>query len=395
MGRGGGGDYFDDGDRPSGGGAGGGGGRRSVVAGGFTLQADELLRGNKVLHNDLAPQGRQVAAPAGSDPIVIAVDVTGSMGDWSKVMYDKLPMFFGQLLMQGYLSRPAISFAGVGDAFTDTAPLQVGEFAEGSAIDQTVTKLFLEGQGGGQNHESYELTAYFYARRCMLDLPAGKKGWFFFTGDEGFYPKVRKDQVAKFVGENESADLDSAQIFRELRQNFHVFLLHKAFFDVETNERLVAMWKEELGASRVLEVPEAKAVVDVMLGAIAIVGGTRTLEEYARDLREKGQDEQRCASVTEALRPLADCPFPPSPTAARAARADEKRLLLEGTAEQVAQWAATLGLGSDYSKLLVENSIDGSVLQTLSEDDLKEIGVKSFGDRRKIKMALQKLLAGS
>lgn len=29
------------------------------------------------------------------NPIVFALDVTGSMGDWAKVIYDKMPMFYG------------------------------------------------------------------------------------------------------------------------------------------------------------------------------------------------------------------------------------------------------------------------------------------------------------
>jgi len=29
------------------------------------------------------------------NPIVFALDVTGSMGEWAKVIYDKLPMFYG------------------------------------------------------------------------------------------------------------------------------------------------------------------------------------------------------------------------------------------------------------------------------------------------------------
>ena len=28
-------------------------------------------------------------------PIIIAIDVTGSMGTWAKVVFDKAPMFFG------------------------------------------------------------------------------------------------------------------------------------------------------------------------------------------------------------------------------------------------------------------------------------------------------------
>jgi hypothetical protein len=57
------------------------------------------------------------------NPIVMAIDVTGSMGNWSKIIYDKMPMFYGQIMMQGYLDDPALSIAGVGDATCDKAPL--------------------------------------------------------------------------------------------------------------------------------------------------------------------------------------------------------------------------------------------------------------------------------
>ena len=29
------------------------------------------------------------------NPIVMAIDVTGSMGNWTKIIYDKMPMFYG------------------------------------------------------------------------------------------------------------------------------------------------------------------------------------------------------------------------------------------------------------------------------------------------------------
>jgi hypothetical protein len=48
-------------------------------------------------------------------PIVVVIDVTGSMGNWTKIIYDKMPMFYGQIMMQGYLTDPALSVSGVGD----------------------------------------------------------------------------------------------------------------------------------------------------------------------------------------------------------------------------------------------------------------------------------------
>jgi len=340
------------------------------------------------LHTDMMPKGRQLVPPRDSDPIVIAVDVTGSMGDWTKIMYDKMPMFFGQIMMQGYLDQPVISFAGVGDAYSDAAPLQVGGFAEGGAIDRMVRQLFLEAGGGGQTMETYELAAYFYSRRCLL--PQGKKGYFFFTGDEGFYDVVKKEHIERWVGEEEDADVNSKDVFSELRSKFHVFLLRKPFFDRDVDERLAQRWRDELG-TRVLEVPNSKAIVDVMLGAIALVSGTRTLEEYGQDMVDKGQDEVRCREVLKALEGLAANPNPPSPTAARRELMAKRKSVLGGSPADVAKWIQGLGLGKDYTEEMTSNGIDGTVLRTLSESDLKEIGVASFGDRRKIKMALKAL----
>lgn len=64
-------------------------------------------------------------------PIVFALDVTGSMGDWAKIIYDKMPMFYGQIMTQKYLTDPSISFCAVGDHQADYAPLQVAEFGQG------------------------------------------------------------------------------------------------------------------------------------------------------------------------------------------------------------------------------------------------------------------------
>ena len=53
------------------------------------------------------------------------------MGVWSQVIYDKLPMFYGQIIMNKYLKDPSLSFCGIGDATADRAPLQVTNFGRG------------------------------------------------------------------------------------------------------------------------------------------------------------------------------------------------------------------------------------------------------------------------
>ena len=143
------------------------------------------------------------------------------------IMYDKLPMFIGQIIMKNYVPGPAVSFAAIGDASSDQAPLQVGQFEADNRLDDVLSKIWIEEGGGGTGQESYELAAYFYARHSVLDcLQAGRKGFFFFLGDEGFYPKVSREQVRRVLGREESQDLDARTIFAELAQKYHVFFIY-------------------------------------------------------------------------------------------------------------------------------------------------------------------------
>lgn len=46
-----------------------------------------------------------------------------------------------------------------------------------------------------------------------------------------------------------------------------------------------------------------KACIDVMLGAICITSGVRTLDTYVKDMEDRGQDKDRIEEVMGALRP--------------------------------------------------------------------------------------------
>ena len=50
-------------------------------------------------------------------------------------------------------------------------------------------------------------------------------------------------------------------------------------------------------------------------------------------------------------------------------------------------WLAEHGL-EQYAEAFTENAIDGESLRTLSDDDLKELGVKALGHRKKLLAAI-------
>ena len=108
-----------------------------------------------------------------SNAIIISLDVTGSMGTVPRVLQTKLPQLLGLLTRKGYATDPHIMFGAIGDATCDRVPLQVGQFESDNRMDEQLRTIFLEGNGGGQKSESYELAAYFVARQKAADNPWG------------------------------------------------------------------------------------------------------------------------------------------------------------------------------------------------------------------------------
>jgi hypothetical protein len=206
----------------------------------FTYRGHDVSSGKatrseeKKCHKDLSPfksdrECRDNPEHPQTTPIVVGLDVTRSRGDDAKIVFEKLPMFFGQICLKGYVPDPTISFSAVGDAtFGDLAPVQIGQFEADNRLDEVLSHVWLEEGGGGTGQESYQLLAYYYARHCLLDSweKRQKKGFFFMSGDEGFYPQVSKGEVARVFGDKLSEDIASQQIFRELQEKFHTFLIY-------------------------------------------------------------------------------------------------------------------------------------------------------------------------
>jgi hypothetical protein len=268
---------------------------------GYSAAADKVLAVNTEIHKSLHPN-RYAESPmisTAKHPVVFALDVTGSMGTWPKIIYDKMPMFYGQIMTQKYLSDPSISFCAIGDGVYDKAPLQVAEFGQGMEIDQLIAKLWLEGGGGGNGKESYELAAYFYDRH--VDISASEIPFFFVTGDEDFFTEMPKTLLAKFGFKEPSGSFEAGQAWAELKKKYNVFHVRKRY-EGAGDKQIGDHWKNVLGEERVLPVTNPKAVIDVILGAIAITSGSRNLQTYIEDMKERGQDKERIDEVAAALK---------------------------------------------------------------------------------------------
>src|SRR6476661_5976439 len=144
-----------------------------------------------------------------SNSIVISLDVTGSMGRVVRGIHADLPHLHELLLGHKYIPHPQIMFAAVGDATCDRVPLQVGQFESDNRMDQNLENMILEGGGGGQKTESYELMLYVAARHTAIDCweKRQRKGYLFMIGDEMAYPRVKRQEVNRLIGDAPQADV--------------------------------------------------------------------------------------------------------------------------------------------------------------------------------------------
>jgi hypothetical protein len=68
---------------------------------------------------------------------------------------------------------------------------------------------------------------------------------------------------------------------------------------------ILRQWAEVLPQSHILRIDDPRAIIDVMLGALAITGGGRTLDEYIADMRGREQLDLRQDQAFRTLGALA------------------------------------------------------------------------------------------
>ena len=236
--------------------------------------------------------------------VIFALDVSESMGTIPERMArETLPKFM-QALLDARVENPQVMFMAVGQADSDRAPLQVGQFESTEAlIDRWLTQLFLEGGGSG-GRESYELAMYFAARRIEMDCVSlrGRRGFLFMTGDEPPNPAVSKVHVERFLGEEIAEDIPIRDIIEEVQRGFEPFFLIPNQRAARETERA---WRDLLG-DRVVVMEDADDTAFVAAGLVSLLeGGSASLRGFVHRLVRSGLDERHAGRIAKCLTPFA------------------------------------------------------------------------------------------
>ena len=245
-------------------------------------------------------------------PIAIVLDVTGSNHAAAAKVHAKLPQLFGVLQRKGYVEDPQILIGANGDATCDRVPLQMGHFESDNRIDAMVEAMYLEGGGGGGNHETYGLSAYYLARHTHLEPfhKTGRKGYCIFIGDEKAYPTVPRDfgkgyyvhhTLESLTGDVLQEDVPVEQVFEELKEQYEVFFIfcRESPYVSQLAEQK-AYWQKLVGEGWV-ELDDSANICEFIAGLLAMREGGLDIDDVAVALADAGFDKSAIESTTKTL----------------------------------------------------------------------------------------------
>lgn len=158
-------------------------------------------------------------------PVILALDVTGSMGDASAQVAKKI----NQVMTELYRQVQDVEFMvmGIGDLAYDCSPIQISQFEADIRIAEQLDNIWMEHGGGSNPYESYTAAWYMALYHTRLDCrKRGKKGLIITMGDEPMNPYLPRLPLGRVTGDALQADVETSRLFVEASAEFEIFHIH-------------------------------------------------------------------------------------------------------------------------------------------------------------------------
>lgn len=205
-------------------------------------------------------------------PVILALDVTGSMGDAAVEVAKKLNIIMTKLYEK--ISDVEFMVMGIGDLAYDNCPIQASQFESDIRIAEQLDKIYFEFGGGGNSFESYTAAWYFGSRHTKLDcLNRGRKGIIITMGDEQLNPylplKGRRSGLMEATGDNLQSDVETKDLYDEASQKFNIYHLdvsHGYRWDKEDEiEKSYKKYLDDIHFRKVTMDSIANEIVDIII----------------------------------------------------------------------------------------------------------------------------------
>jgi hypothetical protein len=251
-------------------------------------------------------EGRDSQEHPNSNAIMIALDVSGSMGRVVRAIHQDLPQLFKLLLGREYIPHPQILFAAFAHAAINQVPLQIGQFESDNRMDENLENMIIGGRlaGGGEPGESSELMFYLAARHTSIDCWEKRqhKGYLFIiTDEEASGQMVKKDEVHRFISPRLKENVPLDRMIAEAGEKYHIFVVIPSGTTGGSSSSVTEFWKSALGPQRVIQLDDPEYVSEVMALAIGLTERTITLEDGLDHLRADGTPQQKLDVLAKTL----------------------------------------------------------------------------------------------
>ena len=155
-------------------------------------------------------------------PVILALDVTGSMGNACKEVAEALGVIMVDLYKK--FKDIEICIMGIGDLAYDDAPIQISQFESDIRIAEALDKVWMEHGGGGNTYESYTAAWYMALRHTKLDChKQGRKGIIITMGDEALNPYLPQRELEAVTGDSLQDDVETPDLYEEASKKFDIF----------------------------------------------------------------------------------------------------------------------------------------------------------------------------
>lgn len=212
-----------------------------------------------------------------STPIILGLDVTGSMSSVLETIAKKLNVLLEEIYTRKPVPDPQVMFLAFGDVECDSHPLQATQFESDIRIAEQLSGIYFERGGGGNYGESYSLPWYFASRHTKIDSfeKHGKKGILFTMGDEPCLKTISKEHIKEFVGDNIQDDLTAEQLLNEVSRQYevyHLIIKEGSNMRYDRGDAIVEGWKDLLG-QRVIIVEDCDKLPEIIVSILEIMAG--------------------------------------------------------------------------------------------------------------------------